>query len=1450
MDRTRPGFENRVANDCEKNQMLDFQRLFAALPGLYIIYDLDFVIVGGSDAYFQATKTQREEVVGRHLFEVFPDNPDDPNADGVRNLRASLESVLKHRQPHTMAIQKYDIRRPESEGGGFEERYWTPVNSPVFNETGEMTHIIHRAEDVTEFVRVQQQRNEQRQLNQMLQSRTDQMEMEIYARAQELRVVNEQLQTANEALSELDRAKTTFFSNVSHEFRTPLTLMLSPLEDTIANLNGSLLPQEREQLQLVQRNGMRLLKLVNSLLDFSRIEAGRVQAAYEPTDLATYTAELASTFRSLIERAGMSLVVDCLPLPEAVYVDREMWEKIVLNLVSNAFKFTFTGSITVQLQSVGNHVELRVADTGVGIPDAELPRLFERFHRVSGTRSRTYEGSGIGLALVQELVKLHGGTIQVTSQLERGTTFTIAIPFGSAHLPSERLRLGEADRIQATRTLPSTALGADPYVVEASRWIAEERDEWASGRGDENLSTHRPIYPSTHLPKILLADDNADMRDYIRRLLSGAYTVETVADGMAALSAIQDHPPDLVLTDVMMPGMDGVELLRALRSNPQTGGIPIILLSARAGEEARLEGLAAGADDYLTKPFSARELLARVEATLKLSKLRQEALQQEQMLRAESVFAQQTAETAWRQIDQLLESMSEAFVALDRDWRITYQNAAAEQINNKPRSEVLGKTLWEEWPAAAGTIFEQQYRHALAEQVPVHFEHCYYEPPDHNVWLEVHAYPFEDGLGIFYRDISDRKQAETELHASEQRFRDLADNAPMMVWVTDPTGFCTYLSRSWYDFTGQNEADGLGFGWLNIVHSDDRESTQAVFLSANQRQESFQLEYRLRRKDGEYRTCIDAARPWFSTNGEFQGYIGSVIDIHDRKCAEAAIESDLNDTRLLRDLGMRLVREDDIQTVYQELVSAAIVLTRADAGTVQILDDVTQELVLLATQGFEQTMTEHFHRVSVRSNTSCGVALRNGDRSLMDFDGPESKDPDGSMRMHVEAGYFSAQSTPLITRSGNPIGMISTHWHKHHRPSDRELQFLDLLARQAADLIEQRQITAEREKLLTREQAARAEADRANRIKDEFLAVLSHELRSPLNPILGWSKLLQQKQLDAATTKMALTTIERNTRLQVQLIDDLLDVSRILRGKLNLTIMPVDLSTVISAALETIRLAAEAKAIQIQTAISPGVGIVMGDAGRLQQVVLNLMSNAVKFTPPAGQVTVALTRTETHAQIQVIDTGKGIKSDFLPHVFEHFRQEDGATTRKFGGLGLGLAIVRQIVELHGGTVAVDSPGEGQGATFTVCFPLAPHATALPAIEQSSNLTADLSTVRILVVDDDTDSREFVAFVLEQAGAIVTIAASGVEALHVFSQTVPDLMVSDIGMPEMNGYMLMRQIRSLPLEQGGQIPAIALTAYAGELDHKQAISAGFQRHIAKPIDPEAVVAIVTQLVSSA
>jgi signal transduction histidine kinase len=415
-----------------------------------------------------------------------------------------------------------------------------------------------------------------------------------------------------ETLAELDRAKTAFFSNVSHEFRTPLTLILGPAEQALAE---DLAHDQRERVELIHRNGLRLERLVNTLLDFSRIEAGRVDATFEATDLGAYTRELASGFRSAIHRAGLTLVLQSPPRSAPVYVDRDMWEKIVLNLLSNALKHTFEGEIAVAVSFDARNATLTVRDTGVGIPADQLPRVFERFHRVPNARSRTHEGTGIGLALVKELAKIHGGEVGVTSEEWRGSTFTVSIPLGVAHLP--------ADRVGARRTLLSTAVGAAPYVQEALRWLSEPVSRDVADTTD--ASDAGPNVEPTRGARILVADDNLDMREYVARILRArGWVVETAADGESALAAVRDRAPDLVLSDVMMPGVDGFGVLRALRSDAATRDTPIILLSARAGEESRIEGLDAGADDYLVKPFSARELTARVAGALRLARLRRE----------------------------------------------------------------------------------------------------------------------------------------------------------------------------------------------------------------------------------------------------------------------------------------------------------------------------------------------------------------------------------------------------------------------------------------------------------------------------------------------------------------------------------------------------------------------------------------------------------------------------------------------------------------------------------------------------------------------------------------------------------------------------------------------------------------------------------------------------------
>jgi PAS domain S-box-containing protein len=746
-----------------------------------------------------------------------------------------------------------------------------------------------------------------------------------------------------EQLAELDRAKTVFFSNVSHEFRTPLTLMLSPLEEVLERVDewesgGEMsthppIPPStlKEQLQLVQRNGLRLQKLVNTLLDFSRIEAGRVEATYEPTDLAAFTAELTSVFRSAIERANLRLIVDCPPLPEAVYVDREMWEKIVLNLLSNAFKFTFEGEIAIGLQWANDRVDLIVRDTGIGIPAAELPHLFERFHRVKGVQGRSIEGSGIGLSLVQELVKLHQGTINVTSTEGAGTCFTLSIPTGTAHLLP--------DRIGAPRTLASTALGANSYLEEALRWLPEEANrEWQRANGGNILPTPTPDsrLPTSPTPRILLADDNADMRDYVRRLLSQQYEVKAVADGSEALSAIRRQVPDLILTDVMMPNLDGFGLLQALRSDPETREVPIIMLSARAGEEARIEGLAAGADDYLTKPFSARELLARVEATLKLAQLRQEV-----------GAALRESEAKYR---LLFESIDQGFCIIEMvfnaanqpiDYRFLLTNPAFDKQTGTENA--MGKTVREIAPQHEDYWFEIYGNVALTGE-SIRFENLAQE---FHRWYEVYAFPIGEPeqrrVGILFNDITDRKRVEEARAATEQRYRIVSDLIPFGMWEADMQGSATYLSQLFLEMTGQTLEEHRQT-WHTLLHPDDRQPTVAAWYECVQSGSLWEHEFRIRGKDGHYRTILARGLPVRNTAGEITSYVGANYDITDRKQAEEALRRSEERLRVSQELSLdAFTILDSVRDETGAIVD--FVWTYVNPKAAEILQHPVEELV-------------------------------------------------------------------------------------------------------------------------------------------------------------------------------------------------------------------------------------------------------------------------------------------------------------------------------------------------------------------------------------------------------------------------------------------------------------------------------------------------------------------------
>ena len=901
-----------------------------------------------------------------------------------------------------------------------------------------------------------------------------------------------------EQLAELDRAKTAFFSNVSHEFRTPLTLMLGPLEDLLSR-SESLPPDDRALLAVTQRNGVRLLRLVNTLLDFARIEAGRAQASYQPTDLCVLTAELASNFRSACERVGIRLVVDCPQLPEPIYVDREMWEKIVLNLLSNAFKFTFEGEIAIRIRDAGSGIDLAVSDTGTGIPPDELPRMFERFHRVENARGRSHEGSGIGLALVSELVKLHGGSIAVDSALGQGTTFLVRIPKGTAHLPAERLRASTASAAAASLR------GAEAYVAEALEWLPD---------------VPQTLAPRQDLPRVLLADDNADLREYARRLLSEQYQVHVVADGQAAFEAARELRPDLIISDVMMPRLDGFGLIREVRADPQLRATPIILLSARAGEESRIEGLDRGADDYLVKPFSARELLVRAGTLIRSAELRRRA------------------EEARAQFETLLNAAPLGVMLVDEDFRIAAVNPIALPLIGE--SDLIGRDfdslLRTVWSSADAEEITRRFRHTLQTGEP-------------------HVVP----------------------------------------------------------------------------------------------------EFIARRKD-------------------------------------------------------RQVME------YYEWQVSRIPLPDGRSGVVCYFRDISRTI----------------------------------------------------------------------------------------------------LAREAL-----------------------READSR---KDEFLATLSHELRNPLAPLRSSLEVIKRVASAPPNAAAALEIMDRQMSHLVRLVDDLLEVSRITRGQVELRREQVRLDAAIHGAIETSEPVIRAGNHRLIVSFPDEPLLLDADPVRLAQIFGNLLNNAAKYSEKGGRIEITARRDGEEALVTIRDSGDGIAPEQVPKLFEIFTRGERSARRNQSGLGIGLALVRRLTEMHGGRVEASSEGVGKGSTFSVRLPLNVKQAAAPNARGREH--SSIEELSVLVVDDNKDAAESLAMLLRTAGAEVRVAHDGPTALEEFERCESHVVLLDIGMPDMDGCEVARRLREI--SRPDRVALVALTGWGQDEDRRRVREAGFDHHLVKPVDLASLQALLTSL----
>ena len=742
----------------------------------------------------------------------------------------------------------------------------------------------------------------------------------------------------------------------------------------------------------------------------------------------------------------------------------------------------------------------------------------------------------------------------------------------------------------------------------------------------------------------------------------------------------------------------------------------------------------------------------------------------------------------------------------DEDGRYVYVNSLNERVCQRGSTDWIGKTDFElfephkaneYWNNDLSALVANQAIEVMETYAQQDAEHCYisYKFP---IQLSVERRLLA-GLSL---DITDRKQAEEALRQSEEFKQRLLESSSDCIKILSLDGRLLYMNAS-------------GICLMQIDDVTPYINTQWSCM--------WQQQYL-----PEIESALAAAKS--GRSGKFQGYCGTakgtpkwwdvvvtpIRDVTGQVTQLLAVSRDISDRKQAEEA----LRESEAR--YRQLANSVpnIVWASDARGNINYLNQRWLEYTgLPLAEAMEKTWMESVHPddlPQVEGFWDSAPNCHSNDAEIYEIQ-YRLKSAEGGYRWHLLRGC------PVRDRYGCLVKWFGTFTDIHDRV----------------------EIQAERDRILLQEQAARAELERANRVKDEFLAVLSHELRSPLNPILGWTQLMQTRKLDAATTISALATIERNVLLQTQLIDDLLDVARILRGKMALNVEPVNLVFIIESALETVRTATVAKSIVIHPVLE-NIGEVSGDGVRLQQIVWNLLSNAIKFTPNGGQVEIYLERKDEQAQIRITDTGKGISSEFLPHIFEHFRQEDASITRKHGGLGLGLAIVNNLVAAHGGTISAQSPGEGQGATFTVRLPLVGVGPQTALAQESGGAEIDLAGIRVLLVDDELDTRELLAFILEEYGANVIAASSAEEFLELFACFKPDILVSDIGMPGMDGYALLRRVRSLPPQQGGRIPALALTAYARFEDRQQAVLAGFQGHISKPVDPSRLVTLLSEL----
>ena len=794
----------------------------------------------------------------------------------------------------------------------------------------------------------------------------------------------------------------------------------------------------------------------------------------------------------------------------------------------------------------------------------------------------------------------------------------------------------------------------------------------------------------------------------------------------------------------------------------------------------------------------------------------------------------------------LLESITDGFCLLNHDWTIRYINTRGADMlapQRPPGSRLAGSSLWQACPHLKGTELEVQYRRSMAQQHSCSFE-LLYRPLGR--WLEVRIFPSSEGLTTYIQDISERKAAEESLRHSEEDLRALANSIPQLAWIASFDGTIAWYNQRWHDYTGTSAEQMAGEGWSIAYDAQHLPPMLQGWKAALRDGTPFEMEFPIRGADGQYRWFLTRANPVRDRGGQLLRWFGTSTDVDQVKRAQEALRDETRVLELLNNTGAALASTLDLPALLQETVDAATRISGARFGALYYDDagDVHDSPGALpaprAVNGISLRQAE-----TIAAELRQGPAMRQNDLLAA----PDASADDAPP-------LRSCLSLPVSSRSGLLLGRLLLGHPQAGMFSARSERIVSAIAAQAAVALDNTRLYAaatraadERKVLLDSEREARAEAERTNRLKDDFLATLSHELRTPLSAILGWAQVLRRGTRDQADLHRGLQSIERNARAQAQLIEDLLDMNRITSDKVLLDLQPLAPASVIASAIETLRPAADAKHIAIHSSIASDAGTIMGDPGRIQQVIWNLLSNSLKFTPQGGRVDIGVRREASRLAITVADNGVGIKKDFLPHVFDRFRQADASTTRRHGGLGLGLAIVKHLVEQHGGTVTVSSAGDMQGASFTVRLPLDTPAATARQEGGAPSASPDLRGVRVLLVDDEADARELTERILRDHHAEVHVAGSVAQALQLLEQVRPHVLVSDIGMPDADGFDLLAHIRARASPDAARLPALALTAFAQPQDRQRALANGFQAWVSKPLDPAELLAAVAQLAAA-